>query len=370
VYYLEYQKNDMRNTKYKILMTGGGTLGSVTPLLNLVEVWRSLRDDVEFSWIGTFKGPEREFVEKMNIDFARITSPKLSRHQPWKWAFIPFHFIISIISSFILIRKDRPDIMISTGAFVSIPIAVVCRLFKIPIWVHQLDVQVGLANKLISYISSGISVTFEESIAGFSGMQCINVGAILPVSDISTIHAKQILGFEDLPVLLVVGGGTGALQINQVMANVADVLVQNWQVVHLTGPGKMIDKLNSFGQGYIAKELVIDEMAYLWAAADLVIVRAGLGTVFDLVKWGKKAIVVPMPNSHQEVNADLLKQASAAKVLNKINGQILLEAVKYFETHKLEGEVMARNMYNFLSRNGAENLILTIEEKLLRIDNS
>lgn len=353
------------NHKPKILMTGGGTLGPVIPLLNLKEIWHKKNSEIDFSWIGTLTGPEREFVEKFGIEYFALTSPKLSRHQPWKWIFIPFHLLFSLIWAFILLKKISPDLMITTGAYVSVPVAFICKLFGVPIWVHQLDIEVGLANKIMSPLAERISVTFEQSLNVFSEKKTQLVGAIINNDSFDKGEAKKKLHLKmDKPLLLVMGGGTGAVSINEAMLAIGEELMKDWQVVHLTGKGKMIDDLDNIGEDYYAEEIIIDEMSTLWAAADLVVARGGLGTLLDIIKYGKASIIIPIMGSHQEKNADFMENAGVAKVLRNINGQILLTSIKSMLDNRLERELMENNVINLLDRGGGEKIIGGMEEIL------
>lgn len=348
-----------------ILMTGGGTLGPVTPLLNLYDIWSSRDEEVRFSWIGTFIGPERELVERKGIDFWRITSPKLSRGRKWKWIFIPFHFLVSVLMSFYVLRNLKPDLMITTGGYVSVPIAFVCKLMGIPVWVHQLDAKVGLANKIMAPLAVRVSTTFEESVDNFSPDKTVFIGALLNDFYIEQVEAKNKLGIKkDKPLLLVLGGGTGAVQINEMMLAIAEDLLDEWQIVHITGPGKMIPELQDLGGDYMVDELVIDEMPVLFAAADLVICRAGLGTLLDLIKWGKPSIAIPISGSQQEKNMELMLDYNVARGLNMVNAQILLETIRSLADSRLEREAMSQNVFNMIPHDGSIRLIEEVESLL------
>ena len=138
------------NESPRILLTGGGTLGPVTPLLAVAEVWREQDTDVEFSWIGTRKGPERALVETYRIPFFSLPAPKLSRHQKWKWPFIPLFMFWSLYRAWRLLRDIEPDVVMSAGGYVSVPAVIMARLMGMYVWVHQLDRVPGLANRIMA----------------------------------------------------------------------------------------------------------------------------------------------------------------------------------------------------------------------------
>jgi len=136
--------------KRKIMLSGGGTLGPVTPLLAVATEWRRREPDVIFSWIGTPDGPERSLVEAAKIPFYVLSAPKLDRTRWWTVPFVPVRLIVSCVKAIFLLRQLEPDMVMSAGAYVSVPLAWMAWLLRIPVWIHQLDAQPGVANKLMA----------------------------------------------------------------------------------------------------------------------------------------------------------------------------------------------------------------------------
>src|SRR3989338_7986175 len=134
----------------KILLSGGGTLGPVTPLLALVEFSRARKLPYEFFWIGTITGPERELIQSNNIHFFSVSSAKLRRYMDWRNFFVPWLLLVGFFQAIILLRTMKPDVVITAGAYVSIPVVYAAWLLKIPVMLHEMDVQRGLANMIMA----------------------------------------------------------------------------------------------------------------------------------------------------------------------------------------------------------------------------
>lgn len=319
----------MENDNKHILLTGGGTLGPVTPLIVVGEAWREMDLDVQLSWMGTPHGPEREIVERSGMDFSSLYAPKLDRHKKWFWIFVPFLLFYSCVKAFFELRRLQPDIVFTAGGYVSVPVVWMAFLQRIPIWVHQLDVVPGVANRMMAPFAKRVSVTFPATMSAFSSSKVRHVGSLVrrEILEGSSARFFQQYNFDEKPLLFVMGGGTGAQQINDAMDVIAEDLLPYMNILHVTGKGKMSDSLKRKGDGYVAIEFMGNEIADAYAAADLMVVRAGIGTLLELSAMRKATIIVPMPNSHQEKNAAAVDEKEAAKVLFKMNPQILKQEI-------------------------------------------
>lgn len=302
----------------KILLTGGGSGGPVTPLLAIADELK--KDGAEFLWIGTKSGVEREMVEREDIEFKSISSGKLRRYFSWKNFIDPWKIIYGTIQSFFIIRKFKPDIVMSAGGFVAVPVAYAAYLLKIPILIHQMDVRPGLANKLVAPIAKIITTTFESSLLDY-GKKAIWVGNPVrnKLSDfvMTKREAFQKLGLSsDLPVVLVMGGGTGAMGINNYIYNNLEKLTKYCQIIHLTGKGKQA-KIVDNPKYHAFQFLDINGMLKVYTVADLVVSRCGMGSLTELSQLAKPAVLIPIPDSHQEDNALVFKEKNAAVVLSE-----------------------------------------------------
>lgn len=318
---------------HHILFTGGGTLGPVTPLLSVAAQWRRRDPDVRCSWIGTPKGPERLLIEGAKIPFFGLSAPRMNRFRKWTYPLIPFHMVWSMWQAAKMLKEMKPDLVISAGAYVSVPVVWVAWLMGIPVWIHELDVRPGVANRAMAPFAKRVSVTWAESAKAYPAKKTSVVGtmvrATLALGD--RVSARDRYGLRaDMPTVLVLGGGTGASSLNDTMLVIADDVLRVANVIHLTGRGKMIPALHALqeqGKPYVALEFLHEGMADAYAVADIVVARAGMGTISELAALGKPAIIVPLPGSQQEENAKALSEQGAADVVMQATPQVLLQAI-------------------------------------------
>ena len=311
-------------------MTGGGSLGPVTPLIAIAREWMRKNPHVHVSWIGTPKGPERMIVEEEGFDFYALSAPKLHRHKKWTWPFIPFLFCFSLFWSFFYLQKLRPNIVFTAGGYVSIPLVLAAWVLRIPSWVHQLDATPGIANKMMAPFAKRISVTWMESFDSFSEKKTLHVGSLVRGE---IFHGNKEYVFEKYaldvakPTVFVTGGGTGAQSINEVMAAIGSDIVKHANVIHLTGIGKMNVALESIAENYVAIELLGKDIANVYDVADVVVARAGMGTILEIAALRKPAILIPLANTDQLSNAQRFEEAEAGQVIHRLNGQILKQEI-------------------------------------------
>lgn len=343
-----------------ILFTGGGTLGPVTPLLAIGETWRRREPNVRMSWIGTPNGPERVLVEGAKIDFYTLSAPKLDRHRWWKLLLLPAHLSWSLVRSFQLLRQLKPEMVFTAGAYVSAPVVIAAKFLRIPVWVHQLDVVPGVANRLMAPLATKVSVTWPESVKLLRTPQALVVGAMARKG--LTIGTPEIAtdryGFYSAkPTLLVTGGGTGAASLNEAMTVAAAELAQKMNVLHVTGKGKMLAALQDVAPTYMAVEFLADGMADAYAAADIVLTRAGMGTIAELAALGKAAILVPLPGTSQVTNAAALVTREAAEVVTMLTPQTLIQAVEHLLVNPARREALAHHIRSIFPLNGDERIV-------------
>jgi UDP-N-acetylglucosamine--N-acetylmuramyl-(pentapeptide) pyrophosphoryl-undecaprenol N-acetylglucosamine transferase len=349
----------MQTSSPHILLTGGGTLGPVTPLLAIVAEWRKRDPQVKFSWVGTGDGPERTLVELAKIPFFSLSAPKFDRTRPWTWIVAPFHLVASTLQAGRILARLEPTFVITAGAYVSVPVAFAAAVMRIPLWVHQLDMVVGLANKLMAPFATRVSVTWEENAVSFGKEKSIVVGAMirpfLRLGDAQTARELFVLA-KDKPTVLVIGGGTGAASMNEMFAIIGAELVRHANVIHLTGRGKMISALEQIGDGYVAREFMGEGIADALAVSDIVVCRAGMGTIAEMVALGKPTILIPLPG-HQEVNAKALVDRGAAEILTRLTPQTLLQSILRLIDHPERREVLSMKIRTVFPTNGDERIV-------------
>ena len=345
-----------------ILMTGGGTLGPVTPLLGVVEAWREQDGDVQFSWIGTPKGPERALVEASRIPFFSLRAPKLDRHRWWRWPGIPFLMGWSLWRSWQMLREIEPDVVMSAGGYVSLPVVMMARLMGMHVWIHQLDRVPGLANRMMAPFAHRISVTLDETLEAFSEKKRLDVGGVVRphMWQGSVERARErfdLPEIEDRKAVLMFGGGTGADSLNHMMVAIGSELLEQADVIHLTGNVKIEDEYEQIGDRYLALEFLGAGMAAALAIADIVVARAGMGTIMELAALKKPSILIPLHNADQLGNAQLLEDREAARIVQKVNPQVLKqEIIRLLEDAALR-RTSRRRMGMLFSPRGAERIV-------------
>ena len=299
----------MRNSM-KILFTGGGTLGPVTPLLAVIDKWKQKDKNLEVVWIGTPHGPERDLVEEADAQFFSVPVARLPRYVSLEWIVLPYHLLMAFFRSFKILRKQKPDLIGSAGGYTAVPVIIVARLLGIPVWVHQQDVEAILTNRITAPFANLLTVAWKENLKDFPKAELVGNPVRERVLHGSQKRAHELFNLsEDKPTAFVFGGGSGAEWMNQVMSEIAVDLEMHANVIHVTGRGKMRESLQNVGGHYNAVEFLTHEMADAYAAADLVICRAGLATITELSALGKPAIVIPLPHSPQEKNAKVIENA-------------------------------------------------------------
>ncbi len=361
--------------KNKILFTGGGSGGPVTPLLAIVDALRSdEKFQGEFLWLGTKSGPERSMVEDIGIEFHSIASGKLRRYFSWRNFTDIFLIIKGFFQSVNVIRKLKPDLVISAGAFVSVPVVLAAWFFRVPVIIHQQDARAGLANKLMAPFAKVITVSFEKSLTDY-GKKAKWIGNPIRqdflAHKLSRREAKQKFGLRsDKPILVIMGGGTGAMAINKLVEESVRDLTRFCQIIHITGRGKvssMNDKLMEEVPNYKYFEWM-DKFGMIkaYTVADVIVSRCGMSSLTELSQIGLASILIPMPDSHQEENAAIFKNKDAAVVLNQkeLNKNIFVQKIKELINNE-ELKINYRNKIKTVMKSGADIKMLKIINDLL-----
>jgi UDP-N-acetylglucosamine--N-acetylmuramyl-(pentapeptide) pyrophosphoryl-undecaprenol N-acetylglucosamine transferase len=306
----------------KIIFSGGGTLGPVMPLLSVIDELQKRSPKHEFLWVGTYGGVEKKVVMDHEIAFKPIVAAKWRRYFSFKNILAPLQILIAFYQATLIILRFGPDVIVSAGAYNSVPLVWAARVFWVPVLIHQQDILPGLANKLMAPFAKRITVTFEQSLKDFEERKTVLTGnPIRP--ELYEGDFKRGLNYfdleDDLPVVLFLGGGTGAEVLNQIIVEAVPQLTRFCQIIHSTGQGKSLEVYNERYHGF---EFIDEHLAAAFAVADLVVSRAGLSTLSELAVLGKAAIIIPIPDSHQEANAQYFYHRDAALVLDQNNLRI------------------------------------------------
>jgi len=360
-----------RAVSQKIILSGGGTGGSVRPLLAVAESLHETNPDWEFLFVGTKDGPEKALVAEIAwpIEFLSLPGGKWRRY-------FSFHNFLDIFKIFRagalsqkILQRFPADLVISAGSFVSVPLVWAASLKKIPILIHQQDSRPGLANRLMAPFARAITVTFEKSLLDY-GPKAIWSGNPVREADLRraqalTAETKAQYGLRShLPIVLVIGGGTGAAAINQLIYQARAGLTVFCQIIHLTGSGKGTGDPVSLANYQSFEFLQNFEVLKLLAAADLVVSRSGLGTLTELAALAKPTILIPLPASHQEENAKLFESAQAALVLNQVDltPDNLTKAVRSALEDRERLSRLSLNISRVIKKGAADNIAAIVQE--------
>jgi len=358
----------------KILLVGGGSGGPVQPLLAVAEEIKKIHPKTKFLLLGTKKGPEGLMAKNAGIPFLSIPSGKWRRYFSLRNAATPFFVGAGFVRAITILKKYRPDCVFGAGSFVQVPVVWAAWLLRIPVVLHQQDLLASLANKLCQIPATRITVTFEDSLTDFSsglGLfyqkkkkdKIILTGNPFREQLKHATREQAIRHFKlepDFPTLYAVGGGTGAAFINRLVEKALPQLTKAVQIIHSTGQGKASSRTCPHYHPY---EFISDPgLAY--AAADIVLCRAGLSTITELSNLEKMSIIVPMPGSHQEVNAYMLAKLRAAIVIDQrhLTPEILVSLIRklLFES-RIQAEVK-RNISKIMPKNAGKKIAEIIIE--------
>ena len=283
----------MANSK-KIIFTGGGTAGHVTPNLALIALCK--KAGWEISYIGSKNGVECQLTKNIAVKYYAIFTGKLRRYFSWENFLDFFKIIFGICQAFFLCRKIKPQVIFSKGGFVAFPVVVGAWLNRTPIISHESDITPGLANKLIYPFATKLCVTFEETKKYFKQSEKIVVtGTPIRESLLSgdANKGRAICGFTpSKKIILVFGGSLGAEKINQTIRKLLPNILTEFQVAHVCGAGKI--DLNCNHSGYKQFTYLDENFGDVLAAADLVISRAGANTIYELLALRKPNILIPL----------------------------------------------------------------------------
>jgi UDP-N-acetylglucosamine--N-acetylmuramyl-(pentapeptide) pyrophosphoryl-undecaprenol N-acetylglucosamine transferase len=363
----------------RVLLAGGGTGGPVAPLLAVAQELKKIKPETEFLFVGSSNGPEREMVEGAGFIFIGMAGAKFRRYFSLKNFLDIFVFFGSLFKARSIISEFKPDVIFSVGGFISVPIAWVARFKKVKVLIHQQDARPGLANRLVSPQAAVITTAFEETAKLFhSNLGLFRNEKIKRVEwvgnpvrreffekDLSHKDFFQLHG--DLPVLLIFGGASGAKQINEVVAKALPDLVKSHQVVHVTGRMDKDEKDKKAGfkdPNYHQYEFLGKEMPTIMKMSDIILCRAGLSSIAELSVLGKISIIVPMPDSHQEENAEILKRRSAAVILTKeeFTPETLSRVVTSLKFNIARRKLLSDNISKLMPKDAAKKLASIIME--------
>ena len=305
----------------KIILTGGGTAGHVTPNLALLPALRE--EDFEIHYIGSYNGIERRLIEAASIPYDGISSGKLRRYFDLKNFSDPLRVLKGYFEARKLMKKYKPDIVFSKGGFVAVPVVLAAKHYKVPVIIHESDMTPGLANKICIPAASKVCCNFPETLKYLPEDKAVLTGS--PIRE-ELLHGDRLAGLQyahlsaDRPVILIIGGSLGSVTVNQAVRGILPQLLKTYQVIHICGKGNLDESLIDT-EGYVQYEYVDAPLKHLFAAADVVISRAGANSICELLALRKPNLLIPLSaaasRGDQILNADSFARQGFSKVLKE-----------------------------------------------------
>lgn len=343
----------------KIVLTGGGSAGHVTPNIALLP---SLRDaDYEITYMGSYDGIEKRLIGDFDIPYVGISTGKFRRYLDLKNFTDPFRVLKGFSEAKKFLKSYRPDVVFSKGGFVSVPVVRAAAALGIPCIIHESDMTPGLANKLCIPVAKKVCCNFPETLKLLPENKAVLTDSPIraELGQGNKLAGLDMCGFNaNTPVIMVIGGSQGAANVNKAVRDSLNKLLEDFQVVHLCGKDKM-DNLLLNMSGYKQFEYVKAELKDLFAMADLVISRAGANAICELLALKKPNILIPLPASSsrgdQLLNAQSFEAQGFSIVINEddLTPELLVDKV-----HEL---YFSRQIYyDAMTKSGQMDSIRTI----------
>lgn len=318
----------------RIILTGGGTAGHVTPNIALIPKLKELGYDIQY--IGSYEGIEKELIEPFGIPYHGISSGKLRRYFSVQNFTDPFRVIKGFGEARKLIKDLKPDVIFSKGGFVSVPVVLAGKKCKVPVIIHESDMTPGLANKIAIPSASKVCCNFPETLENLPKGKAVLTGSPIRQELLSgnKIAAMDMCGFTaDKPVILVIGGSLGSVIVNNAVREALPELLNHFQIIHLCGKGKT-DELLKNTKGYCQFEYIKNELRDIFALADIVISRAGANAICELLALRKPNLLIPLSakasRGDQILNARSFERQGFSLVIEEeeLSKASLLQAVQ------------------------------------------
>lgn len=278
----------------KIVLTGGGTAGHVTPNIALLPALKE--SGYQVSYIGSYNGIERKLIEELGIDYYPISSGKLRRYFDLKNISDPFKVIKGYAQASKLLKKLKPDVVFSKGGFVTVPVVLAAKRRRIPAIIHESDMTPGLANRLCIPSAYKICANFPETLNHLPKGKAVVTGTPIrqELFDGNKEDGLKFSGLTDKkPVILVIGGSLGSVVVNNAVRSILPTLLEKFQIIHLCGKEKLDETLNNT-TGYVQYEYIQKELCDLMDCADLVVSRAGANAICEILALKKPNLLIPL----------------------------------------------------------------------------
>lgn len=320
---LYHELSEKRHTMKKIVLTGGGTAGHVTPNIALIPKLRE--HGYEISYIGSYEGMERKLIEDYDIPYYGIATGKFRRYFDLKNFTDPFRVLKGVFEAKKYLKQISPDIIFSKGGFVAVPVVRAAKSLNIPVITHESDMTPGLANRLCLPAATVICCNFPETMKTLPAEKAVLTGT--PIREELKSGSREaglaFTGFSgEKPIIMVTGGSLGAVAVNNAVRDALPELLTRYDIVHLCGRGKLDERLVGT-DGYIQYEYIKEELPDLFAMADLIISRAGANAICEIATLNKPNLLIPLPSKasrgDQILNAHSFESQGFSMVIDEEN---------------------------------------------------
>lgn len=317
-----------------IILTGGGTAGHVTPNLALLPSLKEAGYDIHY--IGSYNGIERKLIENAGIPYDGISSGKLRRYFDVKNFSDPLRVLKGYREALKLIKKYKPDVVFSKGGFVAVPVVLAAKHYKIPTIIHESDMTPGLANKLCIPSAKRVCCNFPETLKYLPEDKAVLTGS--PIRS-ELLKGDRLAGLQythlsaTKPIVLVIGGSLGSVKVNNAVRSILPRLLDKYQVIHICGKGNLDESLIGTA-GYVQYEYVDSPLKHLFAAADIMVSRAGANAICEILALRKPNVLIPLSaaasRGDQILNANSFANQGFSTVLEE---ETLSESTLYEAIH-------------------------------------
>lgn len=358
----------------RILISGGGSGGHISAATAILDGIRSKYPNTldQVLYVGSSLGMvgekdagslEERIVGKSDIPYISIRAGKLQRYPSWESIKLLFGVFGGVIDSWKVISKFKPDIIISTGGFVTVPLCFIGWIKGVPIYIHEQTAAVGLTNKISAKFAKRVYTSFKQSEQYFPAKKVLHVGNAVRAKvfdqsgsgEVVDAIKKMLPEKDKKPILLITGGGQGSHKINLTVRNMLRYLVEEFQVILQTGDNKVNKDYeilvrdwkrmpkNLHNSFFPTKYISADEIGYAFANADLHIGRSGANFVYECAVTKLYSIFIPIPwvtHNEQYKNAKTLTDIGLAKILpeGELTSERLFSDIKKFLNSIKSGE--------------------------------
>lgn len=350
-------------SKRHLLFCGGGSGGHVMPALTVIKEFKKIHPEIKVDYIGSKNGIESELVPKNDINYLSISSGKLRRYFSLQNILDIFKIILGVIQSIKIVSKsDKNSLIVSFGGFVSVPPVLAAWICGRKIAMHEQTTRIGLANKINSYFADIVLVSFEESKKFFPPEKVFFTGYPVRKECLTDIIDQcKVSNFLSLDkkIMFVTGGGNGSKLINQLIYDNLETLRQNYFIIHQVGK-QFYEAYKPYETNdYKVFDFVGPEIIDLYKLADIIVSRAGAGTVSELMALGKRSLYIPLKiaqKNEQFHNAIVAKEKLGSVVIieDDLNNETFLNGV-----HDLQGDI---KMCHDSTIDGLGNIIKQLEK--------